>query len=62
MTDPTDSRRRLPARSAFLQTRKPGRRAVILDEDPDISPEHLPQTSEPSANPRSPTGDTPLKE
>jgi hypothetical protein len=45
MTDPTDSRRHLPARSAFLQTRNPGRRVVVLEEDRGISSEHLPETT-----------------
>jgi hypothetical protein len=53
MTDPTDSRRRLPARSAFLQPRNPGRPVVVFEEDPEFSPEHPPEAPKPSADAKS---------
>lgn len=53
MTDPTDSRRRLPARSAFLQTRNSGRPILILEEDADIAPEHLSDAPKAAADAKS---------
>ena len=50
MTDPTYSGRRLPARSAFLQTRHSARPVLVLEEDPVIPPEQLPETPSPAAD------------